>query len=164
MIAAMEQLVLRVMTTAEFDAYRARLIPEYAEDHVRAGDWSAEQAEGLAARQIDELLPAGPGTPGMLVLSAETADGGPLGLVWVGLDYPRSGDAWVYDIEIVPQHRGEGYGRALLQAAEQECARRGATAIGLNVFGANTAARSLYESSGYEVTAVTMRKELGRSA
>ena len=164
MIAAMEQLVLRAMTTAEFHAYRARLIPEYAEDHVRAGDWSAEQAEDLAARQIDELLPAGPGTPRMLVLSAETADGGPLGLVWVGLDYPRSGDAWVYDIQIVPQHRGKGYGRALLQAAEQECARRGAQAIGLNVFGANTGARSLYESSGYEVTAVTMRKELGRSA
>src|SRR6266571_3639782 len=84
MIAAMEELVLRAMTTVEFDAYRARCIPEYAEDHVRAGDWSAEQAEGLAARQIDELLPAGPATPGMLLLSAETADGGSLGLVWPG--------------------------------------------------------------------------------
>ena len=162
MLAVMEQLVLRAMTTAEFDAYRARLIPEYAEDHVRAGDWIADQAQDLAARQIDELLPAGPGTPRMLLLSAETAGGGPLGLAWVGLDYPRPGDAWVYDIEIIPQHRGKGYGRALLHAAEQESARHGAKTIGLNVFGANTAARGLYESSGYEVTSVTMRKELGQ--
>jgi hypothetical protein len=52
----MEQLRLRPMTTAEFATYRAQLIPAYAAHHVQAGDWDPEQAETLAARQVDELL------------------------------------------------------------------------------------------------------------
>lgn len=32
---------------------------------------------------------------------------------------------------------------------------------GLNVFGTNTVARRLYESSGYQITSMNMRKELG---
>jgi len=156
----MEPLNLRPMTVAAFETYRARLIPAYAAEHVRAGHWTAGQAEALAARQIDDLLPEGPGTPGMLLLTADTSDGEPAGLVWVALDRPRPSEAWIYDIEVNPEHRGKGYGRTLLLAAEQEAAKHGSTAIGLNVFGPNTVARSLYESAGYQITSLNMRKEL----
>jgi len=152
---------LRPMTTAEFNAFRGRLIREYAAERVSTGDWAPEQAEDRAARLTDDRLPEGRSTPGMLLLSAEAPDGEPVGTVWVALDQPLRGGAWIFDIQIDPKHRGKGYGRALLQAAEQESARQGATAIGLNVFGANAVARHLYESSGYQVTATQMRKELG---
>lgn len=157
----MEQIRLRPMTTAEFTAYRARLIPAYAAHHVQAGDWDPEQAETLAARQVDELLPAGPQTGGMLLLVAETRAGEQVGQVWIALDRPRPGEAWIYDIAINPEQRGKGYGRALLQAAEAQAGQRAAKAIGLHVFGANTVARELYESSGYQVTSLVMRKPLG---
>jgi GNAT superfamily N-acetyltransferase len=121
----MDQLQLRPMTVAEFETYQARLVPGYAAEHVRAGDWTADEAEALAAGQVNDLLPAGPDSPGMLL------------------------------------HQGKGYGRALLQAAEQQAARHGSKAIGLNVFGTNTVARRLYESSGYQITSMNMRKELG---
>ena len=159
----MDQLQLRTMTVAEFEAYRARLVPSYAAEHVRAGNWTADQAETRAAGQVDDLLPEGPDSPGMLLLVASNAGGEQVGLVWVGLDRPRPGEAWIYDIEVSPGHRGKGYGRALLHAAEQEAARHGSKAIGLNVFGTNTVARRLYDSSGYQVTATNMRKELGAS-
>jgi ribosomal protein S18 acetylase RimI-like enzyme len=157
----MDGLQLRSMTGAEWEAYRARLVPEYAAEHVRAGDWTADQAQALAAREMDDLLPGGPDTPGMLLLVASTSGGGePVGLVWVALDR-RPGEAWIYDIEVTPEHRGKGYGRALLQAAEQEAARHGSKSVGLNVFGTNTVARRLYESSGYQTTSMNMRKTLG---
>jgi ribosomal protein S18 acetylase RimI-like enzyme len=35
---------------------------------------------------------------------------------------------------------------------------RGMTSLGLNVFGQNTVARGLYESLGYDVTALQMKK------
>jgi ribosomal protein S18 acetylase RimI-like enzyme len=158
---AMDQLQLRPMAAAEFEAYRARLVPDYAAEHVRAGHWSAEAAETLAARQIDDLLPEGPDTPGMFLLMAATSGGEPVGLVWVALDRPLPGQAWIYDIVVNPEQRGRGYGRALLRAAEQEATRHGSKAIGLNVFGTNTVARRLYETSGYQITAMNMRKELG---
>lgn len=152
---------LRPMTAAEFEAWRARGIAWYAVAHQRTGGWSAEQAKSLAERKTDKLLPAGPETPGMLLLSAETRDGAPLGMVWIALNHPSAGSAWIYEIEILEEHRGKGYGRALLQSAEQESAKHGITQIGLNVFGTNVVARSLYDSSGYEVTATQMRKRLG---
>jgi len=52
--------------------------------------------------------------------------------------------AWVYAWR-------EGYGRALLQAAEREVKMRGV-------------ARHLYDSSGYEITSLHMRKELAPAA
>jgi GNAT superfamily N-acetyltransferase len=158
----MDDLRVRPMTQDEFDAFRSRLIRSYAADHVRAGNWSPDDAEARAAQQTDELLPAGLQTEGTLLLVAETADAEPIGHVWVTLDrQPGSGSgAWIYDIEVLEEHRGKGYGRALLQAAERETARHGVTAIGLNVFAANPVARHLYESAGYEPTSLQMRKGL----
>lgn len=49
-------------------------------------------------------------------------------------------------------------------AAEQETVRHGASAIGLNVFGWNSAARSLYEKAGYQIMSMHMHKGLSPSA
>lgn len=158
----MENLRVRPMTASEFDTFRARLITGYAADHVRAGDWPVAGAEELAAREVDQLLPNGVETPGMLVLSAETATGELVGHVWVALEFRPGSDSggWIYDIEVASHQRGRGYGRALLRAAEDEAARNGVAVIGLNVFGVNATARRLYESAGYEVTSLQMRKQL----
>ncbi|MGD0983165.1 MAG: GNAT family N-acetyltransferase [Acidimicrobiales bacterium] len=157
----MTKLVVRPMTSGEFEAFRSRLVREYAAEHVRAGNWTEDDAEARAAEQTHELLPQGAETPGTLLLMAETADGEPIGHVWVGLEGRRGfPGAWIYSIEIAQDHRGKGYGRALLEVAEQETARRGVTAMGLNVFGPNTVARNLYESAGYEIATLQMHKQL----
>ena len=44
--------------------------------------------------------------------------------------------------------------------AEEAARAAGATALGLNVHGHNTVARNLYESMGYQTTALQMRKLL----
>ena len=44
--------------------------------------------------------------------------------------------------------------------AEHQARAHGATQLGLNVFGHNTVARQLYDSMGYELTAINMRKQL----
>jgi ribosomal protein S18 acetylase RimI-like enzyme len=66
--------------------------------------------------------------------------------------------AWVFEIEIEPAFRGRGYGRTAMRLAEDEARVRGMTSLGLNVHGHNAVARSLYESLGYEVTAMQMKK------
>jgi len=66
--------------------------------------------------------------------------------------------AWVNDVEVDPEYRGRGYGRAAMLLAEREARVRGMTSLGLNVHGQNTVARSLYDSLGYQVTAQQMRK------
>jgi hypothetical protein len=71
------------MTRDEFDRYRRRTIRDYAAEHVRAGNWSQEEAERRAAKETDDLLPDGVDSTGMTLLVAE-ADGVLVGLVWLG--------------------------------------------------------------------------------
>jgi len=153
------KLRIRSMTPEEFAAYRRRSIAKYTAKHVRAGTWSQEAAERRAAREAEELLPGGIDTPGMVLLVGETADA-VVGLVWVGPAPQQRPGWWIYDIQVIAEQRRHGYGRALLHAAEREIERRGGDAVSLNVFGWNNAARRLYESSGYEVRAILMGRDL----
>ena len=152
----------RPMTAPEFATLRSRLIREYAAEHVAAGNWTAGEAEARASHDTDVLLPQGVDTPGALLLVAETPGHDVVGHLWIALErhVGRGGGAWIYDIEVVPEYRGHGYGRALLTAAEEVVASRGVDVLGLNVFGTNEVARNLYESSGFETTAMQMRKRL----
>jgi ribosomal protein S18 acetylase RimI-like enzyme len=149
------------MTAEEFGTWRERAVRGYAAEHVRAGNWNPQDAEELAAKETDKLLPEGLNTAGMLFLVAESSVGSVVGMVWVALHRQGEDGAWIYDIEVVPEHRGHGYGRALLRATEREVEKRGGTSIGLNVFGDNVIARRLYESAGYDTISVQMRKRVG---
>jgi GNAT superfamily N-acetyltransferase len=151
------------MTSTEWVTLRSRLIREYAAEHVEAGTWPADEAERRASEQTDELLPQGVDTSGMLMFMAVNSAGDHLGHLWLALERrPGSGGgAWINDIEIVPEWRGHGFGRELLLLAEETALEHGIYSIGLNVFGTNMVARGLYESAGYEVATMQMRKSLG---
>ena len=85
-----EQVRLRRMNADEFEAYRSRTVTDYAAAHVDAGDWNPDRAERLAAEQTESLLPEGPDTPGMLLLTAESLTDGIVGLAWVTLEHGES--------------------------------------------------------------------------
>lgn len=162
----MDGLALRPMTEEEFAGYRGRLAREYAEEHVKAGNWAPEEALARSEAELDKLLPEGVASPDALVLTATDRDGVPLGVLWIGLKHPTGAPdtAWIYDIEVFAEHRGRGLGRALLSAAEREVARQGIGKLGLNVFGSNEVARRLYDSAGYVVTTQQMQKRLEPTA
>ena len=159
----MKKVILRPMTPPEFALFRTKLVREYAAANVEAGRWSAE--EGMAESEIQTrlLLPLGLDSARVLLMIAENEEGEGVGHLWIGLDRHGGAGAWIYDIEVSEGHRGQGYGRGILQGAEQETLRNGVATLGLNVFGRNTVARALYESSGYEITSQQMQKELKAS-
>ena len=68
--------------------------------------------------------------------------------------------AWLYDITIDEAARGRGLGRATMLALEAEVKALGFAEIGLNVWGGNEVARSLYRSLGYAEVSVGMRKPI----
>ena len=59
------------------------------------------------------------------------------------------GEGAVDNVAILPQHRGLGLGRALMQAFLQQAALRGCRRVTLEVRPSNTAARRLYASLGF---------------
>ncbi len=64
---------------------------------------------------------------------------------------PREKMAWIATIGVLPNHRGKGMGRALLQTCEEQL---GQITIRLNVRASNLSAIQLYQNSGYQKVGV----------
>ena len=157
--------VLVPMSRQAFAAFAAEATEAYAQDHVLAGNWSADEALAKATAQFDQLLPRGFDTPGHYFYDVHDSSGIAVGNVWfaaVGVGEVRSG--YVYNIRIHPDHQRKGHGKAALLALESIAAEMHLPAIRLNVFGHNPRAEALYRSLGYEVTSSSMRKALGKNA
>jgi [ribosomal protein S18]-alanine N-acetyltransferase len=97
----------------------------------------------MSPRQLRHHL----GNPSAALLLAEDASG----LLGSALLLFRRGSAQarLYSLATAAAARGRGIGRALLAAAEQAAAARGASRLRLEVRRDNTAAVQLYESRGY---------------
>jgi len=89
-------------------------------------------------------------------------DGGlVVGTLWISEPPASDPGTWfIYDIVIDEEHRGHGYGRKAMLAAERLVGEAGGKRTALNVFGYNAVARRLYESLGYQVMAISMFKDL----
>ena len=58
-------------------------------------------------------------------------------------------EAYLEELYVAPDRRGEGHGRALLEAAIELAREHGAVSIDLNTSEDDTAALGLYESAGF---------------
>jgi ribosomal protein S18 acetylase RimI-like enzyme len=155
------ELTLRPMTRAEWDEWMPRQLAGYAAHIAASGEMSEADAWAKARADTARSFHGGFETPGQLVFRLVAA-GQAVGWLWLGFPDPSRDSlmAWVYNIEVDPPFQGRGYGRAAMLAAEGEARTRGMTSLGLNVHGQNTVARSLYDSLGYQVMAMQMKKPL----
>ncbi len=153
-VAAREPPVqLELMTSAEFDGFYDHLIADYADSLARSGSVPAAEARAAAEEQNHQLLPDRERTANHELMIAR-AGGERVGMLWLFHD-ELAGVArcFVYDVEVEEVHRGQGFGRATMIAAEQRAREHGDQLIELNVFGFNDVARTLYRSIGYDVSA-----------
>ena len=155
------ELTLRPMTRAEFDEWLPRQVAAYAALIAASGAMPAQAALEKAERDTARYFGHGAATPGQLVFRIMDGEVS-VDWLWLGVPGPDPDPlmAWVFEIEIKAAFRGRGYGRAAMRLAEDEARARGMTSLGLNVHGQNMVARSLYDSLGYEVTAMQMKKTL----
>lgn len=109
------------------------------------------QVQALAGRRY-----AGGGfDPGSLLVAER--HGELAGYIEVSPPTPLASNAHVLEVRglaVLPEHRGAGLGRRLLEAALELARARGARRMTLRVLGPNVVARRLYEAVGFEVEGV----------
>jgi ribosomal protein S18 acetylase RimI-like enzyme len=143
------------MPAERLDAWMEKGVVDYVADRMRAGE-PRDVAEDNAKRSRDASFPDGSLQESHRVFDV-VADGETVGFLWIAPRIEGSDQWWVYDIEIDEQHRRRGYARAALELGHAEAKSLGAKSIGLNVFAFNDGARALYDSLGYEPTAIQMK-------
>lgn len=152
---------VRPFTDDEFPPFREAQVRAFSAALGAAESRPAAEFVRTAHELFDRLMPDGLATAGMRVLHVLDDDGRDAGVLWVGPHRQRADALYVNDVEIDTEHRGRGLGRAAMLTAEQIARDGGYAAIGLNVFGYNEVARSLYDSLGYQVASTQMTKGLG---
>ena len=148
------------MRTEEFGPYLELLSVEYANDHVRDGQWTAAEAPRKAREQIDRILPRGLDSPDQYFRSI-VADptGKVVGRIWYAVRRDEGPPhLFIFDLLVFESERGHGYGEAALRALEPIARELGVGRIGLHVFGHNASAIRLYERIGYRATNLLMSK------
>lgn len=159
----MAEVRLDPMTSEEYAVYLRDAVLAYAEAHVSAESWPAEGARQRAVDEYAELLPEGVATPGHHLYTARNGDQA-IGMIWFAERPHGAGRvAYLYDIQVDANVRGQGHGEALMRAMEHEVRSAGLKAVRLQVFGNNSVARSLYRKLGYLETNVVMAKDLDRA-
>lgn len=139
---------LRPMTEAEYEAYVPHATETYALDLARNNLVSEEEGWARSRRSFDTELPDGIHTADQRLFIAEDVERRLVGYLWIARK-PETDTLFIYDIEVVAERRGEGFGRSLMELVEVEGRAMGLGRIELNVHADNEVARSLYESAGY---------------
>ena len=102
--------------------------------------------------------------PDKLVLVAER-DGAVAGYAYAGVegnDYMalRGPAGVIYDLVVDPDHRRQGIGTALLDAAQAALAERGEPRAVLSTAEGNVRAQRMFEKAGFRRTMIEMTREL----
>jgi ribosomal protein S18 acetylase RimI-like enzyme len=109
---------------------------EYSEPSPGVEVLTERAGQMLAAGEMTVLL-SGKGPDGLALLRFRPC-------IWTGTP-----EAYLQELYVAPELRGRGIGRALLEAAMDTARAAGAAGIDLNTGETDTAARGLYESSGF---------------
>jgi ribosomal protein S18 acetylase RimI-like enzyme len=113
-----------------------RFNSEYEEETPDAETLAEHYGTLLDTGEVVALL-AGDGPDGFVQFRLKTSH------------YTGEPDAYIEELWVAPDRRGQGLGRALLEAAMEAARERGATHIDLTTSEADTEALGLYASAGF---------------
>ncbi|MBI5352898.1 MAG: GNAT family N-acetyltransferase [Chloroflexi bacterium] len=150
------------MEQKDFEVFLEQEIIDYAQDKVRNGNWTAEEAVERSRKEFQDSLPDGVQTKDQFIYSIiEESSGHKLGALWVEVKSDTvPPTAFIYDFVIEEQFRGKGFGRQALTALDEKLLSMNVESVGLHVFGDNLIAQELYKKTGYKVTNINMKKTL----
>lgn len=133
------EIQVRRATAEDADAI-ARLLHDFNLEFLEPTP-EVETLTGYVRRLLEEgqitVLLAGDGPDGLSLLRFRPS-------LWTG-----ESEAYLQELYVVPDLRGRGIGRCLLEETLEIARAAGATGIDLNTGETDTAARALYESMGF---------------
>ena len=140
------------MNNQDFQRFLEIATVNFANDKVKNGSWKEETALEQSKAAFQSLLPEGENTENNylknIVLNEET-----IGYLWYSINIKHEPNyAYLYEILIYPEHRGQGFGKEVMSMCIKEINELGVDDVWLHVFGHNQGALNLYQQLGFEIT------------
>ncbi len=101
---------LKSMEEKEYQEYLPNAIEEYAQEHVKAGNWQPSEALAKSTQEFLQLLPKGVSSENQYLYSIYDENSGDrVGMIWFAVLTDRSVPmAFIYDFRIDEQHQRKG--------------------------------------------------------
>ncbi len=155
--------LLRPLHPSEYRRFVARIVETaWADLPAFQRERLTQAAIAPAIEHVVEVLMA---QGDNVILVADLPEQPNVGQVWLGEardPYTGARRGYIYDLFVEPGARGQGIGRALLEAIEQSSRARGDSELGLTVAAHNTAAQALYHALGFQTERLNLSKPLER--
>ena len=153
---------LNEMKPKVFDELMKVEVQNYADEKVKAGTWTQEEALQKSKESFQHLLPDGLQTDHHFLLSLSKPDTNEsIGYFWYHFDenHPQK-EAFIYNFLIFEPYRGQGLGRRALESLEKHVKKQGVKKLSLHVFAHNKRAIHLYQQAMYDITDINMSKDI----
>ncbi len=151
---------LEKMTLEDFESYLKIAIPNYAQEKMKAEGFEKEEAYELAQSTYKNLLSEGFNTKDHYLYVVKFNQK-KVGLFWFAKKSNQNKEyAFIYDIMLDSEFRGQGLGKKLMNLIEEEIKKKNLSSVSLHVFEHNKVAVNLYKKSGYHTTNRIMVKDL----
>ncbi len=149
------------MNEADYEAFTEISTADHAQEQIKAGCWSSEEADKKIEISHNRLLPQGLATSNHYFFNVHDDENGQVGGLW----YQATENngvllIFVFHIYIYEQYRRYGYGSQAFHLMEDQALEMNITTIVLNVFEHNYQARAMYEKIGYTGEGQKMSKEI----
>jgi GNAT superfamily N-acetyltransferase len=155
----MKKVELRELAENQLPPYFEELWEKFRSELIEAG-FSPEYADENVEHSKNDIISDGMLSPGHFIFYIYS-ENQMVGQLWLASKVRDGKREWsIFDIETFTQFRGQGFGRAIMLAAEEYVRTAGGDAISLSVFGNNAVARNLYESLDYQPLRIGMKKSL----
>ena len=157
-------LELIAMDKEQYEDFMAFTLVSYVKEKIKAGTWMPEHAEKRALEDMSKILPEGYLTKNAYfyrIIDRALPTPAVIGFIWFNIHRRNNvNELFLYDITILDDYQGQGYGTKTMLLLEEEAKKQEAQRIGLHVFGHNERALHLYQKMGYDSKSVTMYKEM----
>ncbi|MEK8128209.1 GNAT family N-acetyltransferase [Paenibacillus filicis] len=155
---------LTVMNETDFQQFLDIAAVNFADEKVKNGSWKPEAALSESYAGFNRLLPDREKTAGHYLYNIMQEERN-IGFLWYEIKQEgESRYAFLFEILVVPEARGQGYGTEALRLMIREIRERGIEDIELHVFGHNQGAVKLYQRIGFEITDYNMRLSVPKTA
>lgn len=149
-------LKLEPLQQEDYEQFLEREIRNYAEDHVRNGNWPSEGALERSRKEFEHYLPEGVHSKDQYLWSILDGEN-KIGVLWVQV---KDRKAFIFDFVIDEEFRGKGFGRQAMAAMDETLKSMDVESVALHVFGDNVTAQELYKKMGFKITNINMKKDL----
>ncbi len=148
---------LTKMNQEEYNLVKGKMIADYSKEKIRLGVWAKEEALDLSKETFEALLKNGAETENNYLYNVLDSGDNNIAYVWFA---KQNQEVFIYNIDVFEEYKEKFEYDKILNLIEEKVESLGGKKLSVHTFGYNEELIEKYKKFGFEITDVTLSKEI----